>query len=160
MRTRDNSGFTLIELLVVIAIIGILSSIVLVSLNSARTKAQNTQRIAELREISKALNAYFADNGQFPPSPYPSVEVYSSDPNFLPELVAGGYMKVIPQGPVTDSYAYYRYAAGGPSGALLRTILVGDPLTTTGRVGSCRPFDNNWCSYTQASTDYCLCNPY
>ena len=56
-----RGGFTLIELLVVIAIIGILASIVLASLNSARQKSRDARRIADIKQIQLALELYFED---------------------------------------------------------------------------------------------------
>jgi prepilin-type N-terminal cleavage/methylation domain-containing protein len=65
---KGSKGFTLIELLVVIAIIGLLASIVLASLNGARMKARDTQRIADLHEIDVAIQFYANDNrGAYPP---------------------------------------------------------------------------------------------
>jgi type IV pilus assembly protein PilA len=61
---KYNKGFTLIELLVVIAIIGILSSVVLSSLNSAREKGKNAAAKSELASVRSQANLYYDDNNQ------------------------------------------------------------------------------------------------
>lgn len=63
---KDNKGFTLIEVMAVIAIIGSLSSIALASLNNARAKARDSQRISNIGEIKKALDLYHFDYGVYP----------------------------------------------------------------------------------------------
>lgn len=61
-----KKGFTLIELLVVIAIIGILSGIVLTSLNSARTKAREARATAGLSQI-RTVAEIIADGSSYSP---------------------------------------------------------------------------------------------
>lgn len=63
---KYSHGFTLIELLVVIAIIGLLSSVVLSSLNTARMGSRDARRINDLRQIKLALELYFDDNRSYP----------------------------------------------------------------------------------------------
>jgi type II secretion system protein G len=60
-------GFTLIELLVVIAIIGLLSAVVLASLNTAREKAKVAASVGQLEQLRTVVAMYMADTGTPPP---------------------------------------------------------------------------------------------
>lgn len=59
--TNKSRGFTLIELLVVIAVIGLLASIVLVSVGPARAKARDARRQSDMRQISYAMELCYDD---------------------------------------------------------------------------------------------------
>ena len=61
-----GGGFTLIELLVVITIIGLLASIVLVSLSTARKKARDVKRLSDIKQIQLALEMYYDSSGEYP----------------------------------------------------------------------------------------------
>ena len=65
---RFARGFTLIELLVVIAIIGLLSTLSILALNSARARARDAKRVADVKQIQMALEMYYNDMGDYPTS--------------------------------------------------------------------------------------------
>ena len=90
MRKPNNSerGFTLIELLVVVTIIGILAGIALVNVRGAQKKAQEAALRADLHEMRKAIDDYYADKQKFPGD--------------LKELVPH-YLRNIPKDPFTKS---------------------------------------------------------
>jgi len=67
-KNKKLSGFTLIELLVVIAIIGILSTTVMTSLNTARFKARDARRLSDIHQIQLALTMYYDSKGRYPAS--------------------------------------------------------------------------------------------
>ncbi|HYV33744.1 MAG TPA: prepilin-type N-terminal cleavage/methylation domain-containing protein, partial [Candidatus Limnocylindria bacterium] len=66
LRKTNKTGFTLIELLVVIAIIGLLASVVLLALNSARAKSRDAKRLADIRQLASAFELYFNDINSYP----------------------------------------------------------------------------------------------
>ena len=81
-----NKGFTLIELLVVIAIIGILSSVVLASLNSARARSGDAAIKADMAGIRSAALLDYDTLGQYYPAGGISVgncSTYNGTPNSI-----------------------------------------------------------------------------
>lgn len=102
---KSKRGFTLIELLVVIAIIGVLSSVILASLNSARAKARDAQRVSNIRQMKTAMELYYDSVGHYP-------WIGSADTGYnitgLSAYLSPAYLPLIstdPQGQ-TDYYAY------------------------------------------------------
>lgn len=75
---NTSRGFTLIELLVVIAIIGILSSVVLASLSSARAKGNYAAVISEMHQLETAAYLAYDSGGGWPTDVGPG----SMPPNF------------------------------------------------------------------------------
>ncbi|HEY4519545.1 MAG TPA: type II secretion system protein [Candidatus Paceibacterota bacterium] len=92
MKHTSQKGFTLIELLVVIAIIGILSSVVLASLNSARKKGRDARRISDVKQVQLALELYYDSNGSYPTGIYGTT------------LTTPGFISAVPTDP-SDSVA-------------------------------------------------------
>lgn len=108
-------GFTLIELLVVISIIGLLSSIVLTSVNSARAKARDARKMADFRAISTALQLFFDSTGRMPGNGLGccgATEGGGHYENSMQELVTAGFLSVIPKSPGGGLYSWYNYGGG------------------------------------------------
>lgn len=100
---KSSKGFTLIELLVVIAIIGVLASIVLASLNTARRKGRDAKRVGDIKNIQTALEMYFDSCAAYPAS------LLISATNGCPSgITLGSFLPAIPVGPLTgEIYAYF-----------------------------------------------------
>ncbi len=116
LRTR---GFTLIELLVVIAIIGILSSVILASLNTARTRGNDAARISNVKALETAMELYYNDNNTYPQ--YQTADNGYAISNLASYLTPKA-IAVIPKNLIDDSdqyvwgaynsYGFYIYTEG------------------------------------------------
>ncbi len=120
-KRKGQKGFTLIELLVVIAIIGILATIVLVSLNTARQKARDARRLSDLRQIALALEMYYDDHPNTGYIDAGGACIVINEAN-LGDLTPD-YIGSLPEDPGTTDYYYG--AASDEQDYVLRAILEG-----------------------------------
>jgi general secretion pathway protein G len=87
--TRKQDGWTLIELLVVMSLIGVLASMALVQYRNSIQATKEAVLKADLYHMRDAIDQYYADKGTYPSS--------------LQSLVSDGYLRRIPDDPMTRS---------------------------------------------------------
>lgn len=155
-----SRGFTLIELLVVIAIIGLLSAVVMGSLNLSRAKARDAATMREFSQVQRALTMYYDKYNRYPNETPVVTNPWTDNFNSMAQqLVTEGFLGRVPVAPTGRSYNYYNY--GGTIGGLLVTTLEAAAPSVSGYPGTCRPWaaGQNWCDQS-SSRVYCVCNPY
>jgi len=124
----NKKGFTLIELLIVVAIIGLLSTLAVVALGSARVKARDSKRLADLKQLQTALELYYTDNNEYPTG---SVLLGSTAAACLNSTVGwtttgcdNPYMGLVPVDPKDGNYTYT--AASSSSSYTITATLEGN----------------------------------
>jgi len=179
MKTKKSTGFTLIELLVVISIIALLSSVILVALQSAKLKGQDSARIQGLVQVRNALELYRTAHGSYPQgtlsastlandlSPYISklpVLAGDTDPNYTAPSDGSTYVYEIHNLNTAPSSGIF-YDSSPGTGCTPETCAIVTPsggssgnsggTGGTGGTGgnSPAPFANPFSSYIQISFD-------
>lgn len=120
----SQAGFTLIELLVVIAIIGLLASVVMVSIYSARAKARDARRAGDMTQMSTALESFNTSNRG-----YPAATNVSQPDNMVPSFLARLPVAPLPTDAPCDSLVYPN---GQPASAGYYYVASGTPYTYNG----------------------------
>jgi general secretion pathway protein G len=89
VRASPVDGFTLIELLVVLSLIALLAAMAMVQYKNAIRRSEESVLKTDLFRMRDAIDQYYADKGRYPAS--------------LDALVSDGYMRNIPDDPITRS---------------------------------------------------------
>lgn len=138
-KANKQTGFTIVELLIVIVVIGILAAITLVAYNGLQDRANDSARTSAVSQIRKALEAYRAVHGNYPPHTSAGANVpagfvgtwgssYSfsvaTDDSWLRTLVQSGFLDKAPKDPINDNSHYFVYFSSNSIGACNEPLYV------------------------------------
>ena len=99
-RVRCAVGFTLVELLIVLALISILAAMGVVQYRNGVRHTQESVLRTDLFRMRDAIDQYYADKNKYPAS--------------LDTLVSDGYMRKVPEDPITQSADTWQTVAAEP----------------------------------------------
>lgn len=120
---RLKPGFTVLEVLIVLAVFGLLATLAVLSLNSARARVRDAQRLSDVGTISAALSRYWLEKATYPSS----AGISLGQPGTNTEVLSAGgfekrdkaqppiYLDRLPTGPKVDEYYRYKGGANGYS---------------------------------------------
>ena len=101
-RLRNARGFTIIELLIVMTVIVVLASMSLVQYRNSVRRAQEAALKENLFRMRDAMDQFYADKNKWPTD--------------LSELVSEGYIREVPEDPITKSKDTWRTEPAEPDG--------------------------------------------
>ncbi len=144
---RKNKGFTLIELLVVVAILGVLATMVIASLITAKKRAYTARAAAEMRNLAIGMRHYEIDFDALPGDALPGVA-----PADMDEYINDGWPQ---KAPWPDSV--YDWDNWEAQGGFKETHQISVRFCRNGINNSCMPNETWAKDFTEESAVYyCL----
>ncbi len=138
-KLRNNQGFTIVELLIVVVVIGILAAIVTAAYTGIQTTARDSVRKNDIKSLSKAIEAFYAVNGNYPmPSGWCTQISHPTYTNSFHAELSEFLDKSIFDPQYEATYQDYFYRNVGDQSYYLYAELEGEDLTDDGFSGCAR----------------------